>query len=426
MSRNVDLAPLAAGMVFIWLVLVLPTALLLSRRLLGAEITAAWSRAKRTGFILLAWAMGGVAIVQRIFELPGHIPIPFPYSTSDADLADIRFTFALVTEMLSRGLALMLAVLLGLKLYEKWINRRLSDAEQSTDTGVALRAWMGGWNLVVALLIALCAWQGYDASFWFVLIVTMGALAAYPLMKLVTEPRPLPVIPVAPPVESLSPERERVLRLLEQGKITAEESAELLAALAATVPPPPPPPPLQPAVEPMTPTRKLMLAGAALVLIGFFLPWFKINPAAEAQKAMAAMQQAMGGAMPYASSGMPNFNMKVNGVDVTPSTAAGEISITGGEIGRGLGWIILVLALGAASSPYIVTAVHRQLRWKGMLAAVAIALIVAVYLITQSPSAVSIGLPVVVIGLVLEGVALVREREPAARHGFPVVAPLAV
>ena len=47
---------------------------------------------------------------------------------------------------------------------------------------------------------------------------------------------------------------------------------------------------------------------------------------------------------------------------------------------------------------------------------------IAIYLLTSMPRAVSVGLPVVLVGLVLEGVAVLRgEREPAVGRAFPVV-----
>ena len=84
-----------------------------------------------------------------------------------------------------------------------------------------------GANLVFAIGIALCAWIGFDASFWLALMIVLAALVAQPVFTLMPATPPVPVIPVA----DISPERERVMRLLEQGKITAEESAELLTSL---------------------------------------------------------------------------------------------------------------------------------------------------------------------------------------------------
>src|SRR4029079_1979738 len=135
-----------------------------------------------------------------------------------------------------------------------------------------------------------------------------------------------------------------------------------------------------PTVEPMTPTRKLMLAGAALVLIGFFLPWFKIYLAAEAKKLASAMQQQLFGMTGSSGMPMPNFNttMKINGVDVTPQGGGSAgVVVTGGDVGHGLGWIILLLGLGAAATPYVATGLRRDTRWKVMLAAVAVALVIA-------------------------------------------------
>ncbi len=58
-----------------------------------------------------------------------------------------------------------------------------------------------------------------------------------------------------------------------------------------------------------------------------------------------------------------------------------------------------------------------------MLAALAAGALIVVYLITSRPSDVAVGLPVVVVGYVMEWVALLREREIApATDALPAAA----
>ncbi len=67
-------------------------------------------------------------------------------------------------------------------------------------------------------------------------------LGLFFLIRLAMRPRQVtPPPPPPPPVqesEGPSAEREKILELLEQGKITADEGAELLNALGQSVPPP--------------------------------------------------------------------------------------------------------------------------------------------------------------------------------------------
>jgi hypothetical protein len=178
--------------------------------------------------------------------------------------------------------------------------------------------------------------------------------------------------------------------MLEEGKITAEEAAELLSALGQTLP-------AATAVEPWTPGRKLMLAGAAVVLVGFFLPWFSFNTVEEMRRAFyeAHSQLPPGMAVPAADLPMPGGM---------------TVRITGGDVRHGLGWIMLGLALGAAVTPYVATGLAREQRRVVMLVALAAGGIVGLYLLTGNFSRVDVGLPIVLVGYVVEVVGVVRDQ----------------
>lgn len=184
----------------------------------------------------------------------------------------------------------LLLVPLLVKLYRKWVGGHLTAEEQLPGVE-GMRAWLRGGNLVCALGIAVCAWAGFAYSFWGVLALTLMGLLAYPVVHTLTQPA-TPIPPLLSKADDLSQERERVLRMLEEGKITAEESAELVNALGQTVAPRPPPPPE------ISPSRKMMLVGVALVLIGFFLPWFSLNPGLELTRLAGRMTSWMGSVSP--------------------------------------------------------------------------------------------------------------------------------
>jgi hypothetical protein len=90
------------------------------------------------------------------------------------------------------------------------------------------------------------------------------------------------------PPTHLGREREKVLEMLESGKITVDESAELLHALGAN-----PTTPEMPRA-PMTRAGRLVLCGAGLVLVGFLLPWFSFSPAAELSRTMEDLRATTG------------------------------------------------------------------------------------------------------------------------------------
>ncbi len=64
-------------------------------------------------------------------------------------------------------------------------------------------------------------------------------------------------------------ERERTLRMVEEGKITAEESAELLEAMGRSN--------AMRGQDRFTRLDVLVLFGVAMVILGFFLPWVHIR-----------------------------------------------------------------------------------------------------------------------------------------------------
>jgi hypothetical protein len=82
----------------------------------------------------------------------------------------------------------------------------------------------------------------------------------------------------------------------------------------------------------------LVLIGAAVVLVGFLMPWFAINMGQELGRAMQGMQLQFNAPQ---MQGMPQMN-----VPMQSPIQTGTIYVSGGDVGKGIGW--LVLALSAA------------------------------------------------------------------------------
>jgi hypothetical protein len=279
----------------------------------------------------------------------------------------------------------------AVRLYHKWISGQLTDAEKLPGLD-GVRAWLGVGNLVCATLIPVCVWLLFGTSLAIMFALTFGLLLAYPIFTLASAaPPPAP----AAPAEDLSAEREKVLQLLETGKITADESAELLNALGQSVPPRAP---LVTEKE-LSPPQKIVLLGAALLLLGFFLPWFAINPG-QMLNEMVLRQSMGGGTMP---------------ANVMPHVLDnGAVQIHAGDVAHGLGWWVLALGIGAAVLPFFATNLKPELQKKVILAALAIGAFLLVYLLSDALRYVRIGVILAMAGYALELVGTLKER-PQAR-----------
>ncbi len=302
-------------------------------------------------------------------------------------------------ELISVALLSFLAVPFVTQLFRKWIGGHLTEAEKLPGID-GVRAWLSVGNIICAVLIPICVQGAFEPSAPIYQPVTLvpflfGLLLAYPLLNMASDSaQPASVAPS----EDLSSEREKVLQLLEAGKISAAESAELLNALAHSAPPSA----LKPAAE-INPQRKMVLLGAALLLLGFFLPWFSINPNAEANAMAAHFQQSMNQMMP----GNPVSQMNL-------SLPNANVQIHAGDLAHGLGWWILALGMIAAVLPFFATTLESSMQQKIILAALGVGAILLVYVLSDAIRYVSFGILLVLAGYALEIVGTLKER-PLAR-----------
>jgi hypothetical protein len=252
-----------------------------------------------------------------------------------------------------------------------------------------VRAWLRGGNLVCAVLISICLWLGFGYSFWAPVALALMALLAFPVlnMALATDAPQAP----ASGADTLAPERERVLKMLDDGKITAQESAELLNALAHSAPARPP-------QSAPAPHRKMVWIGAALLLVGFFLPWFVVKTNDFQEELKKTVDQLTG------PQGMPIPDLG----RIMPY--ATTISYVGGDIAHGLGWWILVLGIVAAVVPFLAANADPQICQKISLVALAAGAIILVYLVTGYFRFVSVGILLCLAGYALEFVGVLKAR----------------
>ncbi len=350
--------------------------------------------------------------------------------------------FWLVIASICAGLLLIFAVPFIMRMYNKWMGKSLTDAEkQSTVDGV--RAWMCGSNLIIVVLISLCAWQGYFYSFWGVLAMMLGLLLVYPVFNMLSQTAPPVTLPPLPESADLSDEREKILELLEQGKITADEGSELLAALGASAPPPIIEQPAQGLVKTNgNGPKKIMLIGVLLVLIGFFLPWFSINLGREMTRMTNQMPQMTGMNMPNGNMGSfdrnapmpPEVMARFQGGDVTGRSGRGyswlaqkfrmpDQYVTGGEVGRGLGWIVLLIAGGVAFAPNLLPKVTPEKLKMISLIALGLGGIILLFIMTRQLRNVGVGIPLALAGYVLLFMGVAKNNTTPAPQQVPSAPP---
>ena len=280
------------------------------------------------------------------------------------------------------------------KLYFKWVGGLVTEQEKSPGPD-GLRAWLEAGNVICALLISVCAWLGYGYSFWGIFAVCIAGLLAYPAVGFAFHSAPAG----EPAKEEQSPEREKILKLLAEGKISAEESTALLNALAPAAKS------RAYAASPVAPAHKLVLLGAVLVLIGFFLPWFSYNLGHEMgrqfQHAMGDIAQQFPGT-DFGGSLQPPAELKT-----------GSFSMNGGDIPKGLGWLVLCLGIAAAALPHFAAAMCAHTRRLVTFALLGAGALIAIYLLTQSFRFASVGIILVLAGFALELLGTLKEQQAA-------------
>lgn len=275
---------------------------------------------------------------------------------------------------------------LGVLFFQTWVGGQLTPEEASTGRA-GVRAWLRGGNLLMAALVAVGGWLGYGWPLVVTGLLALLGLLAYPFASTFINAAPPPVVET---MDDTAAHKERVLRMLEQGRITAAESADLLSALGASAPPPQ-------NVQAAKPVQNLSIVGALLVSVGFLLPWLSFNPGRESQRLfeqMGGLGEQFGAALNRGA---------VGGVAIQ------SIHVAGGGIANGLGWIILVAALAAVVLPMVQLRIDARTQRMVTWSLLGIGGFLLLYVLTQNLRMVSIGILIVIAGYALEAVGLARE-----------------
>jgi hypothetical protein len=313
----------------------------------------------RVGSTVLWPLLLNILLTFALATYSNSTSIPLGANLPNRALFEQQPALAIISLFLTVNIALALLI----KLYLAAIMNKLTPEERAP--GVAgLREWLSIPNVLVVLLFAAGTYFSFGWNFPGMLILGFSLLLIYPLVNTLGQPASPIALPQAP-----AEERQRVLALVEAGKITADDGTELLTALAQSQ-----------AAQVGAPSmingpRRIMMLGAAIVMVGFLLPWFTVN----AGQAVSTMQQAFSQmtAVQQASGLSPS---------ISPATVAFQITVRGGDVRNGLGWITLAAGLGSAGLPFF-WAPHqsnRQHQRNTVFAALAIGSVTLLYLLSSS------------------------------------------
>lgn len=328
-----------------------------------------------------------------------------PWMLSTEAGNEVSTILLVIVRILFVGALPMLGIPFVGMLCQKWLGSRLTAEEQNSGTD-GVRAWLRPTNLLWIAVIMIGLWLWTGKSLLLLCSMLLLSLLVYPLFRWANtasqenQVSGLPADAVPPiPGESLREERDQVLRMVAEQKITPEDGAQLLSALAATVAVPQQDVPQRSSV-PMDLGRRLSLAGMAVVTVGFFLPWFKVDAVAEISKMMADAQAVMGNVS------MPQFK----GLSSGPNQ-----SIFAAQLVRGAdlwpAWILLALIVTAVCVGITFPDIRTRQRRIIETASLAGAGFLFFYYLAVSIQHIQFGLVIVLVGILLTAAGLLR-RSP--------------
>jgi hypothetical protein len=283
-----------------------------------------------------------------------------------------------VTVILGAFVFFASAVPFIVRLVRAWLFDDLKPEERLGGAEGA-RAWLSGGNLVCLIAIPITGYLGLGYSPWALALVCLLALVARPLLtgSGVVSAEPAMAAEV-PKVDTLKAERERVLRMLEEGTIKADDASDLLSALAATNP--------SPTMEkstksPLSSKQRIAFVGGLLLLVGVVLPWFSINLGQELNRISGQFGEMM------------------------PGVTTGSMSVNGANVDDGLGWFVTLGGIFAAlliALPDLMRDAER--RRMVVLGCLAVGGVLLVYLVGSNLRHVTFGIIVVIAGYVCVGI----------------------
>lgn len=318
----------------------------------------------------------------------------FEHSSNDS--SDAQSLLIVICACVAANLGIALLV----KVYRAAVLDKATPEERVPGVP-GVRAWLTPANMIAVILLAITSAEAFNWNYVVVALAGFCVLLAYPLIGSALRP----TASMSEPVQAPPQERQRVLALVEAGRITSQEGAELLNALAHSqaaggeVP------------AAISNWRRIMLVGGGLLLVAFFLPWFAMNATQAFHDAMHDAMNEVQSAMPHVNGASPPISFGSVPVPVTTTTT---LVLRGGDMPDGLGWIALATGLLAALLPFGWNSGHADPRLMRnitfpLLGVGAVALL---YLLSNSFNAVTNiqpGFALALVGYLLLSIGAIRE-----------------
>ena len=311
-------------------------------------------------------------ILPNIFARSPH-PQFLPHFSLGLTNRTEPFGWGQINHLIVVLLLLVFGILFLIKIIRKWSGISLSEAERKSGWE-GLKAWFSVGNLLWGLLLAICGFM-MGWGFWNSVIIVLILLGVYPALNSLRSGGAMEQKPGQGKLQEETPseESDKILKMLEQGKITAEDATDLLSALTQTHSIPSSSP------LPLSYSRRYILIGAAIVLLGSFLPWLKVDLGKVPMPQMSEMSM---------------------------------VSIQNAyDIKHGLGWLVVLFALGIAALPYLNLRMDRQTLQTISFLALGLGSAFLLNVFFSSFRFVSIGLLVVIGGYCLEIAGLIQEKK---------------
>ncbi|MCL2640466.1 MAG: hypothetical protein FWD53_06455, partial [Phycisphaerales bacterium] len=275
------------------------------------------------------------ALVGMIGSIGWMMALRRPMENLANEFRHVGSEGAAPVQVLACTVAFMLGLGIVVKCFRAVVMGRMTEHERAVNMR-GLRAWLSPMSVVSLVGFAVGMSVAVGWSLWWVLM-PLAMLTAYPLIRMALHDER--AAEKEEDAEDLTEERNRVLTLVETGKISGEDAAELIAALGQS----------RVAKESgkMSVGRKVMLLGGLLVVVGLCLPWFKVD---------LNLGQAVHVGIPSSVQGWAPRAQTLT-VRKAPGTPREETwwyaTVRAGDVRAELGWIIVGLGMVVATLPLV-------------------------------------------------------------------------
>jgi hypothetical protein len=113
-------------------------------------------------------------------------------------------------------------------------------------------------------------------------------------------------------------------------------------------------------------------------------------------------------------SGPVTFNFHENPLSViSPHFGQDAVTICGGDVAHGIGWMILLLSVGTALLPLVAAQLDPHTRRTGSMVALGLGTLLLGYVLTNAPGSLNVGIMLTGAGYIAQWFCLMKRRATA-------------